>query len=507
MPQQITGHFTCDNSYSVWVGDVNGVVTKLLEATNYDAQAVWDGEDLPPINLVPGDYIYAVGMSDIGTWQGFLGSFTGAVRIDTGDPRWSVLPTGRYHGPGDFPDINEINLAIASALPADWVVPFVGAPNVPPPAGGLPWNTIIHDIPSEACWMWHDSGNDPRPKYPQPPYVPFVAFDHDEFLIFRIPCEEFGPIGDISYNCEASTHCGPGRLCFDYSLPTREGPAGQVTGSVTITLDIYQNGALLTQLISPTLTSGNSYCFNITPSSIPGINTALGGFDFVGTGVFAIGNTPLGHLMVGSPPNGITEGRNNDYLIACKTCADIEREQDAYLRRKCGNKVNLLPRINCDCLDDGPEDSSDCRCTCHAIELPNIKPCISIRWGDSKCDCIETDDLEVLCVTVCNCYSNVAFNNLTIGHILITDMAGNPVPQLPDGTPSVQVFPSGPICFGDIGPCKENGGPNCVSRELVLYTRGAVGQDYLLSFEGVCFTVSLQSQSKQCFIVTLCRDE
>ena len=265
--------------------------------------------------------------------------------------------------------------------------------------------------------------------------------------------------------------------------------------------------ASLPQLTSPTLTSGSSYCFNINPTSIPGINPNLGGFDFVATGARAIGNTSLGNIMDGSPPDGMTAGQNNDYLIACKTCEDIEREQDAYLSTKCGHKVNLLPRINCDCLDDGPEDSSDCRCTCHAIELPDIKPCISIRWGDSKCDCIETDDVEVLCVTVCNCYSNVAFNNLTIGHILITDMAGNPVPQLPDGTPSVQVFPSGPICFGDIGPCKENGGPNCVSRELVLYTRGAVGQDYLLSFEGVCFTVSLQSQSKQCFIVTLCRDE
>ena len=315
--------------------------------------------------------------------------------------------------------------------------------------------------------------------------------------------------GCISYNCEASTHCGPGRICVDYSLPTVAGPAGPITGSVTITLDIYQNGNVvpLTQLTSPTLTSGSSYCFNINPTSIPGIDTNLGGFDFVATGVLAIGNTPLGHHMDGSPPHGITAGKNNDYLIACKTCEDIEREQDAYLSAKCGHKVNLLPRINCDCLDDGAEDSSDCRCTCHAIELPDIKPCISIRWGDSKCDCIETDDVEVLCVTVCNCYSNVAFNNLTIGHILITDMAGNPVPQLPDGTPSVQVFPSGPICFGDIGPCKENGRPNCVSRELVLYTRGAVGQDYLLSFEGVCFTVSLQSQSKQCFIVTLCRDE
>lgn len=318
------------------------------------------------------------------------------------------------------------------------------------------------------------------------------------------------PTGNLTYNCEASTHCGDGRICFDYELPTAKDPAGNViTGSSVITLDIYQNGALLTQLTSPTLSSGTSFCFNIAPSAIPGINPGLGGFDFVATGAFAltIGSvtTQLGHIKVGNAPDGITLGQNNDYEIACRTCADIKKDQDVYLTKRRGGKVNLLPRSSCDC-PDSPAGKGDCNCDCVAVRLPNLQPCISVAWGDSACDCMETDDVEILSVSVCNCYLNVTFNNLTIGQIRITDLAGNPVPILPDGTPSVQVIPTGPICFGDIGPCRGKSQPSCVSRELVLYTRGAVGKDYRLSFEGVCFTVSHQFQTEQCFIVKLCQD-
>ena len=314
------------------------------------------------------------------------------------------------------------------------------------------------------------------------------------------------PTGDITYNCETSTHCGPGRICFDYELPVVKDPKGNlITGSVVITLDIYQNGTLVTQLISPTLNTPGPYCFNITPASIPGIDATLGGFDFGATGAFTLGATTLGHIKVGHAPEGINAGQNNDYLIACKTCEEITQEQAAYLHKRCAEKVNLLPRISCHCPDSLPSKGG-CQCDCVAVQLPNLLPCISVAWGDSKCDCLETDDVEILCVTVCNCYSNVTFTDLTISRIQITDMAGNSVPLLPDGTPSLQVIPSGPICFGDIGPCKGKNQPNCVSRELVLHTRGAIGKDYRLSFEGVCFNVSHHFQTEQCFVVPLCED-
>ena len=123
------------------------------------------------------------------------------------------------------------------------------------------------------------------------------------------------------------------------------------------------------------------------------------------------------------------------------------------------------------------ENPCDCHCNCVAVEFPDIHPCISVTWGDSACDCIETDDVEVACIKVCNCYSNVTFSELSIAQILVTDLAGNPVPNLPDGTPSVEVLPSGSICFGDVPPCKGDNQPSCVSRELVIYTRGAIGKE------------------------------
>lgn len=329
------------------------------------------------------------------------------------------------------------------------------------------------------------------------------------------------PTGDLTYNCESSTHCGAGNVCFDYALPTAKDPQGNpITGSISIALDIYQNGVLLTQLSSGTLTGGDSYCFAIDPAAIPGINPSLGGFDMVATGTFAITGTPLGHLTVGTKPDGLTPGQNNDYQIACKTCVDIQAEQNAYLSQAAAHQVNSLAAANCDCAgntsgkcgcqskDGGSDccDPSDCQGDCVEVELPDLKPCITVTWGNSACDCLETDDIETLFITVCNPYSNVTFNDLTISHIAITDLNGNPVATLPDGTASVQLTPSGPICFGDIGPCKDPKHPNCISRDLILRTRGALGKDYLLSLEGVCFTVSHHFTSEHCFIMNLCAD-
>ena len=88
------------------------------------------------------------------------------------------------------------------------------------------------------------------------------------------------------------------------------------------------------------------------------------------------------------------------------------------------NAVDVSPDVN----------PCDCHCDCVALELPDIHPCISVRWGDSPCDCIETDDVEVACVTVCNCYSNFTFSDLSIGQILVTDLLET-LPKNPDGMP------------------------------------------------------------------------
>jgi hypothetical protein len=146
-----------------------------------------------------------------------------------------------------------------------------------------------------------------------------------------------------------------------------------------------------------------------------------------------------------------------------------------------------------------------CGAECKEVDLPKIEPCVSIVWGDSDCDCFETDDVETAIISICNCYSNIAFTNVHISYFYITMSDGSPVPLLPDGTPSVTIVPVGPICFGDIGPCKE-GTTNCISREIVIRTRGAKSGKYNIQVGGICYEIVLRQMHNECFTLTLCQD-
>jgi hypothetical protein len=146
-----------------------------------------------------------------------------------------------------------------------------------------------------------------------------------------------------------------------------------------------------------------------------------------------------------------------------------------------------------------------CGSECRALELPDIKPCLSISWGDSESDCFETDDTEIAYISACNCYSNITLANLHISYLVVTMEDGSPVPALPDGTPSVQIAPLGPICFGDIPPCRE-GENNCVTRQVVLRSRGARGGRYRIQLVGICFEVRIGRLQNDCFVIDLCQD-
>jgi hypothetical protein len=147
----------------------------------------------------------------------------------------------------------------------------------------------------------------------------------------------------------------------------------------------------------------------------------------------------------------------------------------------------------------------ECPPRCVDAAIPDLRPCVSISWGDSRCDCMETDDTEVLCITVCNCYSNVTLRDLTIGFVFVTDANGAGVPVLPDGTASVDIRPLGPLCFGDIPPCRD-GRPGCVSREVVLIARGARPGGYQVQVGAICYSASFDYQAQECFRLQLCRD-
>ncbi len=140
---------------------------------------------------------------------------------------------------------------------------------------------------------------------------------------------------------------------------------------------------------------------------------------------------------------------------------------------------------------------------CLPLELPNIEPHIRISWGASKCDGLESDDLEILKITICNPYSNISMSNVVIPRMEVMMKNGTPVPTLPDGTASVRIIPRGPVCFGDIGECE------CVSREFVIENRGAKSgkrNPYKIEIEEFCFGVSFCNSSSACFEFIICKD-
>lgn len=189
MSTTIKGHFSCDNSYAVYQGDKNKVDTLLLQAGNTLASQIFQGEDVE-FQAEANHYLYLIAWSDDSVYQGLIGTFSGSQVINTGDPRWKVLPTKSNKTTNQFPTKEEINNFIQLAADTDWVNPFVGSKNV---VTGHPYQAVVSNIPSEANWTWHDSGKDSRAKYPDSPYVPFAGHNHDEFLIFRIPIIEMAP--------------------------------------------------------------------------------------------------------------------------------------------------------------------------------------------------------------------------------------------------------------------------------------------------------------------------
>jgi len=168
-----------------------------------------------------------------------------------------------------------------------------------------------------------------------------------------------------------------------------------------------------------------------------------------------------------------------------------------------GGPTGFLAQFEAEAPANQAESCESCKCS--ELELPNAAPCFNISWGDSACDCLESNDFEVLCITACNCFSNIAFQHLTIHQIVVVDDFGLPVPNLPDGTPSVDIVPYGPICFDDLGPCIP-GQTNCKSRQVVLYTRGAIAGKYKLRLTGICYQICYTSSTEACFEFNLCKD-
>lgn len=172
-----------------------------------------------------------------------------------------------------------------------------------------------------------------------------------------------------------------------------------------------------------------------------------------------------------------------------------------------------------------------CLAAPQTADIPDIRPCMELRWGDSEKDQFETNDEEVLLLVASNPYTNVVFKDLTVVNVTVLwnsqDVGKVPELQLPDGSTSVEVVPSNIIHFGHLEPlpegykpptqpdpdeahdpdCKTPAtplDPTCVARELVLISRGAKKGDYQLELE-YSFSVEFLCPGDDLFSIELVR--
>lgn len=116
-----------------------------------------------------------------------------------------------------------------------------------------------------------------------------------------------------------------------------------------------------------------------------------------------------------------------------------------------------------------------------------VKPCFYLHWGDSAQDVIDTDDFEVVVLSVCNPFDNVEFRGVTLSEIEITHADGTPVELLPNNTPVAMVVPSKLISFCSVAPC------SCSHIELVLKTSSAIAGPYKIKFNCCIDKIILQT--------------
>ncbi len=183
---------TSDNAYAIYIGDLAGDPNTLtLEgwAVNTTASQIWSTESYPSVSVPDAYYIYIAVWSDDQVIQGFLADFdniTSGGKVLSGEPQWEVTATGIDLDNNDLaPTLVDLGAQIALANlgtnpSGGWVA------NTPSPLsngdGGIHNPLItIGNIDDDAHWMWYDSGMDGSAT------APFDGFNHDEYLIFRIP--------------------------------------------------------------------------------------------------------------------------------------------------------------------------------------------------------------------------------------------------------------------------------------------------------------------------------
>lgn len=176
-------------------------------------------------------------------------------------------------------------------------------------------------------------------------------------------------------------------------------------------------------------------------------------------------------------------------------CEEIAAAVNSGLIDQCQSFVNEMPNCNddhsCDC---DTSDTDDCK----AVEKPEISPCIKIKWGQTENSCLSGCGSYTMCITVCNCYSNIAFKNFAIGLLEVVGADGEPIEISENGKSALQIVPRGPYSFGTIEAC------SCISREFTLNVKCPKPGKYKVKMDGICYDVCFHYDSSDCFHFDIC---
>ena len=191
----------------------------------------------------------------------------------------------------------------------------------------------------------------------------------------------------------------------------------------------------------------------------------------------------------GTPPSG---GASVAHLSDYRRLAEDTEGTFFSAAGGIANFASILEEIIC---------SSTEQYSCAPAPIVHHQPCFEFHYGGSPGDLITDHELELVCVTACNPYSNLTFKDVTINVAVILDSDGNAVPNTVNGFPKVLIKPSYQICFGDLKPCDPDT-PNqrsCVSREFVLGTTNAPAGSYSLHIS-YCYKVEYCCQGQDVFV-------
>lgn len=181
-------YFCVDNFFDVYYGTSTATAGHLGGGNNNLTTFFFS-----TTGRAPADFLYVAAVSDHLGDQGFLGVFSNTTlnrTIQTGGVVWNVFPAGGYPATNPFfpnpwpagtlPTQAQVNAAIAYATLNDlWVLPADPDSEI---NDGAVFGGMRANIPVSANWIWHNSTLGPDPNNPL-----HGGFDHNEFLVFRLP--------------------------------------------------------------------------------------------------------------------------------------------------------------------------------------------------------------------------------------------------------------------------------------------------------------------------------